>query len=117
MLLLFWKILHQKSGTPNFDLNAGGVKYTCLLISIYLFLNELHKNLSGMLILKRIKMPKLSHEFVSNKSSEKYKPNNLAEYVTDSIPFLSYYKHLWVKTGYIWDLLGAIYILQYILYI
>lgn len=43
-----------------------------------------------MLILKRIKMPKLSHEFVSNKSSEKYKPNNLAEYVTDSTPFLSY---------------------------
>lgn len=33
-----------------------------------------------------------SHKFVSKKkkSSEKYKPNNLAEYVTDSIPFLSY---------------------------
>lgn len=31
-----------------------------------------------------------SHKFVSKKkkSSEKYKSNNLAEYVTDSIPFL-----------------------------
>lgn len=49
-----------------------------------------------------------SHKFVSKKkkSSEKYKPNNLAEYVTDSIPFLSYYKHLWVKTGYMRSLGG-----------
>lgn len=51
-------------------------------------------------------MLKLSHEFVSKKSSEKYKPNNLAEYVTDSTPFLSYYKHLWVKTGYMRSLGG-----------
>lgn len=49
-----------------------------------------------------------SHKFVSKKkkSSEKYKPNNLAEYVTDSITFLSYFKHLWVKTGYMRSLGG-----------
>lgn len=33
----------------------------------------------------------------------------MAEYVTDSIPFLSYYKHLWVKTGYMRSLGGNLY--------